>query len=70
MKEMRCKMCNHKFERFEHFIVRHEDDGKEIYMCENCFFEFALHKLKCRLVKMDYSGKNYYDPFLDFEDDF
>lgn len=70
MEEMRCKVCNHKFERFTYFVVGHEDDGKEMYMCENCFFELALNKLNCKSVKMDYDCKNYYDPVLDFEDDF
>lgn len=70
MKEMRCKVCNHKFERFTYFVVGHKDDGEEVYMCENCFFEIALRKLNCKSVKMDYNCENYYDTVLDFEDDF
>lgn len=59
---MKCELCNHKFEPFTYFVVGYEDDGEEVHMCEQCFFELALSKLHCKSMKVDYSGKDYYDP--------
>ena len=66
---MECKCCNYEFERFEYFVVGHKDNGEEVFMCESCFFDFALKKLNCKSVKMDYNRTNYYDPTV-FDDDF
>ena len=57
---IKCKFCNHEFVPFENFVVCSNDNGKEIFMCENCFFDFALSKLNCREAKMDYGGTDYY----------
>ena len=59
---MRCEICNHKFEPFTYFVVGYEDDGEEVHMCEQCFFDLALSKLNCKSMKVDYNGKDYYDP--------
>lgn len=68
MSEIRCEFCNYKFEKFENFVVGHEEDGEEVFMCERCFFDLALNKLNCKSVKMDYTETKYYDPTLDFEE--
>ena len=65
---MKCNKCSHEFERFEHFVLNKDKNGKVTFMCENCFFELALIKLNCESVKMDYKGTNYYNPVLETED--
>ena len=57
---LECKNCGHQFEPFEHFVkleLRFDDSlGKLEYLCENCFFDYALRKLRATPVKNDYRG--------------
>ena len=61
-KVTRCEICDYKFEPFTHFVIGYEDNGEEVCMCEQCFFDLALDKLHCRSMKMSYNGEDYYDP--------
>lgn len=65
---MECAVCGNKFEAFEHFVVVHKYDGKDEFMCENCFFDLALARLNCESVQMDYDGINYHNPIFDLQD--
>ena len=57
-----CERCN-KFEPFENFVIGYDDYyNEEMVMCENCFFDFALHELGFKNVRMNHNGTDYYDP--------
>lgn len=52
---LECKNCGHQFEPFENFVrleLRFDDAlGKLEYLCEQCFFEYALNELRATSVK-------------------
>lgn len=57
---LECKNCAHQFEPYEYFVkleLRFDDaPGKSEYLCEQCFFEYALAKLRATSVKTDCQG--------------
>lgn len=65
---MKCDICNHNFESFEHFVIVHKDGYNDAFMCENCFFDLALARLNCESVQMDYDGIHYHNPIFDLQD--
>ena len=63
--KLECKNCGHQFEPFEQFVkleLRFEDAlGKLEYLCEQCFFDYALNKLRATSVKNDHQGNIDFD---------